>query len=558
MTVIMMVIREVDGAALTQMLYAGAAVLDGNLKKINDLNVFPVPDGDTGTNMEFTIKGALRGAQSASGSLSEVAKAMAKGALLGARGNSGVILSQFLKGISVGVDGLEKADTKQFAQAFKTGVEYAYKSVLHPTEGTILTVMREATEYATEKIAVHGELTVFLSDFIEEALRSLNRTPELLAVLKKAGVVDSGAAGLICVIEGFSKAANGEEITSEMQTEQVQTKVDASAFGPDSVLEYGYCTEFILQLMNAKTDIPSFKIETIIDYLKTVGDSIVAILDDSVVKIHVHTKTPAKVIEFCQRFGEFVTFKMENMSVQHNEIIAEAAVTEEKSEEQMAEHVKNAVVAVVSGDGIRDMFVSLGANAVVNGGQTMNPSSEDFITAFDKLKAENIIVLPNNSNIYLAAKQAAELYDKAKVFVVNAHTVAEGYSAMTVADAEADVEDILRDMERACAHVDTLSVTYAVRDGSMDGVSYKKDDYIAVCGKNMLFASNDKVQTLAGAVKSFPNIADKEIITVIYGEDVSAEEKESLKNVFEKEYSDKELYEIDGGQDIYSFIVALE
>lgn len=556
-----MIIKEVDSAALKKMLTAGAAVLDKNLTRINDLNVFPVPDGDTGTNMEFTMKGAVNGANGCAGNLSETAKAMAKGALLGARGNSGVILSQFLKGISVGLDGLEKADTAQFVNAFKSGVEYAYKSVLHPTEGTILTVMREATEFASSKIPEHGSLSEFIADFLKEARISLEHTPELLDVLKKAGVVDSGAAGLICIAEGFQTAVNGEEIElSEGGSESKSAAVNAGSFGPDSVLEYGYCTEFILQLMNAKTDIKSFKINTITDYLQTVGNSIVAILDDGVVKIHVHTKTPAKVIDFCQRFGEFVTFKMENMSVQHNEVIAnreevkEAAVSSDEPDER----VKNAVVAVASGDGVCEVFRSLGVNAVVNGGQTMNPSSSDFINAFDTLNAENIIVLPNNSNIIMAAKQAAELYDKANVYVVNAHTVAEGYSSMTVADIEADIDEILKDMERACSHVESISVTYAVRNGDMDGVEYEKDDYISVCGKKMLFAAKDKVAALVNGIKALPDYEDREIVTVFYGADVTEEEKAKVQSEFSENFRGMELYEIDGGQDVYSFIVALE
>lgn len=553
-----MAIKEVDSASLKTMLTAGAAVLDKNLTRINDLNVFPVPDGDTGTNMEFTIKGAVNGACGCNGNLSETAKAMAKGALLGARGNSGVILSQFLKGIAVGLEGLEKADTVQFANAFKKGVEYAYKSVLYPTEGTILTVMREATEFAASKIPEHGSLSAFIADFLEQAKISLAHTPELLDVLKKSGVVDSGAAGLICVAEGFQKAINEEdfEISDSVEDNKQSSNLHTNAFGPDSVLEYGYCTEFILQLMNAKTDIKSFKINTITDYLQTVGNSIVAILDEDVVKIHVHTKTPAKVIDFCQRFGEFVTFKMENMSVQHNEIIAneEAAITSDEP----VKMVKNAVVAVASGEGISEVFRSLGSSAIVNGGQTMNPSSSDFINAFDTLNAENIIVLPNNSNIIMAAKQAAELYDKANVYVINSHTVAEGYSSMTVTDIEADIEEIILDMERACSHVETLFVTYAVRNGSMDGVEYEKDDYISVCGKKMMFSAKDKTKAVINGIKALNDCDDREIVTVFYGADVSEEEKASFLSEFNKSFSDKELYEIDGGQDVYSFIVALE
>ena len=544
----------IDADLFRQMLRSGAAELTANKKTVNDLNVFPVPDGDTGTNMEFTMKGAVHGAECVEGNLGAVSKAMAKGALMGARGNSGVILSQFLKGVSIRFAELDKAGVKELAEAFVSGVEYAYKAVLKPTEGTILTVLREATAYAGLNIKNNPNVDIeeFFTLFLKEANESVKRTPDLLPVLKKAGVVDSGAVGLICVIRGFLKAVRGEEVDETVADDGLS--FSGKAFGPDSVLEFGYCTEFILQLMNYKTDVKNFDLKTLTDYLETIGDSIVAIKDDDVVKVHVHTKTPAKAIEFSQQFGEFVTFKMENMSVQHSET-SFAARPEEKS----GEKVPFSIVAVATGEGLKQTFESMGADKIIDGGQTMNPSSEDFINAFNCLNAENIIVLPNNSNIFLAAKQAADLYEGAQVYVVNTSTIAEGYAALTMFDPEVgDAETIIADLERAAKNVCTISVTYAVRDGSMDGVTFSKGDYISVAGKTMLSSAKDKTDAAIRAMESMEDIEDREIATVIFGNDATEEDKKSVISRINEQFPQMETYSIDGGQAVYPFVIALE
>lgn len=544
-------INKIDGVALKQMISLGARNLQMSATTINDLNVFPVPDGDTGTNMCFTMDGAVKGVMRANGPIGEVAASMAKGALLGARGNSGVILSQFLKGLAVGFEGLEEASAAQVATAFQRGVEYAYKSVLKPTEGTILTVLRESTDYACKQDS--QDVQAFIEDFIKESHESLKRTPDLLPVLKKAGVVDSGAAGLICVIEGFLKFFTGEELDDGIDFTLVAATEDApvgGGFNADSVLEYGYCTEFILQLQNAKTDIKSFDVSVITDYLETVGDSIVAIKDDDVVKIHVHTKTPAKVIDFCQRFGEFVTFKMENMSVQHSEV--ESAQPKKQPAKELA------VVAVATGEGIKQAFINLGVSAIVEGGQTMNPSSEDFLKAFNEVNASTIIVLPNNSNVYLSAKQASEMYAKSHVIVVNTTSVAEGYSALTMFDPSiGSGDEIAREFEATAKNVTTLSVTYAVKDGSMDGVDYAKGDYICVSGKTMLSSGKDCATALIRALEKL-DMDDYEVATLFYGEDASEADKATITEHFGKTYRAVELFELDGGQNVYPFILSLE
>ena len=547
-----LIMKEVDGEGLKLLLSGGAGMLATNEKKVNDLNVFPVPDGDTGTNMSFTIKGAVKGANGASGSVGDVAKAMAKGSLLGARGNSGVILSQFLKGISVGLQGCETADVEDFAKAFKLGVEYAYKAVLKPTEGTILTVMREATDAAVFKLREGETISEFFEDFIEEARASVKRTPDLLPVLKKAGVVDSGAVGLICVLEGFYSVSKGENPIMEYK-EDDGPSVSLSSFGPDSKLEFGYCTEFILQLMNYKCDIPTFDINVVTDFLETVGDSIVAIKDEDTVKIHVHTMTPSKVIEFCQQFGEFVTFKMENMSVQHSEqsSFEEATVTEE--------HKEIAVVSVCTGEGLISVFKELGADRIVHGGQTMNPSSEDFLNVFKTLDADNIIVLPNNSNIYLAAKQAADMYKAANVVVVNTKSIAEGYSALTMLDVEnGTLESIVEDLEMAAQNVQTVLVTHSVREGEIDGVVFHENDFICLSGKKLLADANNKGDALIKGLDSLGSLDDKEVLTLIYGKDVTDYELDRIVSSINEKYPMLETFVINGGQDVYSFVVALE
>ncbi|MBR2968442.1 MAG: DAK2 domain-containing protein [Clostridia bacterium] len=547
-----LIMKEVDGEGLKLLLSGGAGMLATNEKKVNDLNVFPVPDGDTGTNMSFTIKGAVKGANGASGSVGDVAKAMAKGSLLGARGNSGVILSQFLKGISVGLQGCETAGVEDFAKAFKLGVEYAYKAVLKPTEGTILTVMREATDAAVLKLREGETISEFFEDFIEEARASVKRTPDLLPVLKKAGVVDSGAVGLICVLEGFYSVSKGENPIMEYK-EDDGPSVSLSSFGPDSKLEFGYCTEFILQLMNYKCDIPTFDINVVTDFLETVGDSIVAIKDEDTVKIHVHTMTPSKVIEFCQQFGEFVTFKMENMSVQHSEqsSFEEATVTEE--------HKEIAVVSVCTGEGLISVFKELGADRIVHGGQTMNPSSEDFLNVFKTLDADNIIVLPNNSNIYLAAKQAADMYKAANVVVVNTKSIAEGYSALTMLDVEnGTLESIVEDLEMAAQNVQTVLVTHSVREGEIDGVVFHENDFICLSGKKLLADANNKGDALIKGLDGLGSLDDKEVLTLIYGKDVTDYELDRIVSSINEKYPMLETFVINGGQDVYSFVVALE
>lgn len=542
---------EMSGSLFCDMLRGGAANLKKNISIVNDLNVFPIPDGDTGDNMCMTAEGGvayMRGGDS----LSDEAKKVARGMLLSARGNSGVILSQFFEGVSKGFDGVLHADVKAMGLAFKRGVEQAYSSVVTPTEGTILTVMRESTDYTIENTEENAPLEDFFAAFKKEMRRSLENTPELLPVLKEAGVIDSGGAGFFYIIEGMDAVLRGEEIEySEDISALGKTPVDTSSFNEDSVLEFGYCTELLIQLQNSKVDAENFIEDKITDFLKTIGDSIVCFKTGTIVKLHVHTMTPGVVLEYCQKFGEFLNIKIENMMLQHNESVVENNFT-------MPEHKDFAVVAVASGDGIKQMFTELGADVVVDGQQTMNPAAEDFISAFNKLNADNIIVLPNNSNIIMAAKQAAELYDKANVAVLTTKSIAEGYSALSMMDfSSGDMEEVCITMQEAADNVVTGLVTYAVRNSNIDGIPVEEGDYIGICNKHIVSDGKDKVEAAKGLFKS-QDLKYKEVILSIYGADVTEQQREQLRKFMQETYPHIEFYEYEGKQDVYSFIFSIE
>ena len=547
-----------DGKMYAEMINAGAANLKAHAQEINDLNVFPIPDGDTGDNMLSTIMGGVSDTEEADESIGEAARRASDGMLLSARGNSGVILSQFFEGMAGGFKGIDEADSKAFAKAFQSGVTQAYGAVMVPAEGTILTVIREATEYASSKDTETPK--EFLLEFIEDAKRSLERTPELLPVLKKAGVVDSGAAGLVYIIDGMIRAICGEtaDLVSEVVAEKAQ-KIDLDAFGPDSVLEFGYCTELLLRLMNAKTDVEAFEVKTISDYLQTIGDSVVAVKNGSVVKIHVHTMTPYKVLEFCQQFGEYLTVKVENMSLQHNSNNEEETPALTLKTEKPAERKKYGVVAVASGEGLKQTFIDRGADIVVDGGQSMNPSAETFLEAFDKVNAETIFVFPNNGNIILTAHQAAKLYSDSQICVIESHTIGDGYAALSMLapDATDTAEEIVEQLNEAMSGVLTAEISRCVRDANMDGMELKTGDFIGFSGKKLLANSTDRLEVLCKTIDNM-GMRDYEICIVVCGKDGTAEEAAAVEKYVASNYRGKEVYVIDGGQDVYDYIVILE
>lgn len=543
--------RTLDGILFARMINSGAANLKAHAKEVNDLNVFPIPDGDTGDNMLMTMMGGVHHDTNSCESLCEMADRVSSGMLLSARGNSGVILSQFFEGIKNGFAGLQTADTKEIGEAFRQGVKQAYSSVMTPTEGTILTIVREATEYACEQNTNTPE--AFLDAFIDEAKRSLARTPELLPVLKKAGVVDSGAAGLIYIVDGMMRAVIGEDIADFSEVSEKTQELDLDAFDEDSVLEFGYCTELLVRLQNIKTNISAFDVKVITDYLQTIGDSIVTVRNGSIVKLHVHTMTPQKVLDFCQQYGEFLKVKIENMSLQHNNTI-----TEEKENVLVKERKKYGVVAVACGEGLKETFRERGADVIVDGGQSMNPSAEDFITAFDEVNADVIFVFPNNGNIILTAEQAAHLYDKSDVRVIESTTIGAGYASLAMLDTSSgDTNAIVEDLRTAMDGVITAEISHCVRDATIDGKEIHTGDYIGFVGKEMLSVNESRLVTVCESIDAL-NFSRYDFCILICGKDATDEEAQRIEAYIKARYKNKELYIINGGQDVYDYIVIVE
>ena len=551
-------LRILDGKLFARMFKGGAALLHSKKDTVNKLNVFPVPDGDTGDNMSMTMEGGVSAVASASGeknpSLGEVSESLAKGMLLGARGNSGVILSQLFAGMAKIFNGCRDADVATVGKALKLGVKQAYSAVVTPTEGTILTVAREAVDYAVSRITPDSTIESLFDDLSFEMNNSLKRTPELLSILAEAGVIDSGGAGLVYIMEGFCKVLGGmrpEEIDSYESAPAKSADVDFSAFTEDSVLEFGYCTELLLRLQNAKTDVAAFDVSTITDFLGTIGNSIVCFKQDSIVKIHVHTKTPDAVLAFCRQYGEFLTVKIENMSLQHNETIAEEPPVKRK-------RAKYATVAVASGEGIIKLFYDLGADFVIKGGQTMNPSAEDFIKAFDEVYADCIFVLPNNGNVVLSAKQAANIYEKSRVVVLGATTLGDGYAALSAINYEPDDPDVIAEtFNEAMKNVVTCMLTKAIRNTTLSSVKVHTGDYIGFIGKKMLTSEADLMKACR-AVLSGMELEDKFALTVFAGAAATVADNSGLSRLIEENYPDVEVYFVNGGQDVYNYILIAE
>lgn len=559
-----MSIIELDAKALKEAFISGLLNLKEHKEEVDSLNVFPVPDGDTGTNMVMTLESGTNAVKDVETErIEDLLKRFARGVLLGARGNSGVILSQFFKGLSIGAEERTTWTIPDFIAAFQKGVEKAYESVITPTEGTMLTVMREGAEAMQRSAAATWEELFAL--LLTEMNRSLANTPEMLPVLKEAGVIDSGGAGFVYIFEGMQRALLGERISTNALGVASPRQIDLSAFDADSELEFGYCTEFILQLQNAKVDIPSFDIAEIISYLESVGNSIVAVKDDDLVKVHVHTFRPGDVLNYCQQFGEYLTLKIENMSLQHNETL----IVKEREESKFA-HQDVAIIACVSGRGLEQYFKEIGADMIVQGGQTSNPSAEDFVAALQKIDADTVIILPCNSNIVMAAEQAAALvkeHDPAeesgkshpmRIEVVKAKTIAEGYSALSMIDKSQTADIIIRDMNDAIGHVATGLITTAVRDVDYPELSVKEGDYIGLDREQVYSDSPDRLEAVKGLLEKMPEIKEKEVLAVFYGKEVDPDALEAFRNMLEQSFPWLEYGFIDGGQDVYDFILAVE
>lgn len=538
-----------DGTQLRNLLINGYRNLKRNMSTVDELNVFPVPDGDTGKNMTMTLEGGVSKSKENQISAGLVMQDFSRGTLLAARGNSGVILSQFIRGLAEGMQNKSNITIDDFLQAMKSGSNRAYTAVSKPVEGTMLTVMRESSEQALKKRSKYTDFESCLDAIVAAMKVSLNHTPELLPVLKEAGVIDSGGAGLVCIFEGMLMALRNE-IIDEDAVELPNTQIQFTSYDPENLLVYGYCTEFILQLQASKTNLDTFDINHVIQYLETIGDSIVAVLDGTLVKVHVHSRCPEEVIRFARTMGELVTIKIENMTVQHTELQTHAP---------SMEHVKYAVVATATGRGIIKYFKNAGVAVIVDGGQTNNPSAQDFINAFQQINADHIIVLPNDSNIIMTAQQAAEVYKKADIRVIATKSIAEGYSALSMMDLSLDtIEEVISEMTHYLPYVTTGYVTTATRDTIMNGIEIHKDDYIGLTSDTILSDSSDKVDAALTFIEQLPDIENKQVITAFCGCDVTLGEKSAFRRMILQRHPLMEVGLIDGGQDVYSFIFAIE
>lgn len=545
---------DLDGKTFKQMLVYGAASLRKNIEIVNNLNVFPVPDGDTGTNMKMTFDSGLSALTwDKDEGIGSVSEKFAQGMLLGARGNSGVILSQIFKGISNGLIGKETVNAMELGQAFSEGVKQSYIAVRKPVEGTILTVFREATEKANDNTNIKTSIDDYFNTFLNEGEKSLKKTPELLPILKEAGVIDSGGAGLIYIIKGMIGDSTDENITYSNEVEEKKpTQIKRIVFNEKGELDYAYCTEFLLQLQPKKVNIETFDIQEIISKLEEMnGDSIVTIKDGDIVKVHVHTKHPGAVFELAQEYGEFISVKVENMAIQHNETTIE-------NNYKVSKHKDVAIITVAKDAGFANLFKEMGADYIVDGGQSMNPSSNDFLKAFDSVNADNIIVLPNNSNIILACNQAKELYKKSNVYIVPTKTLGEGYSALALYDPSETLENAISTFESQEECVTTIEITKSVREAALNGIDIHKDDYIAISGKAMLSSSKDYFETIKESLSKTLDNRERSIITVFMGIDTKEEDEEKIANFINENYQNIEVYFLYTNQDIYNFIIVLE
>lgn len=527
------------------MILFAAQNLENNKHIVNDLNVFPVPDGDTGTNMALTIQLAAKEAfQVKSDNLFKIVDAAANGSLMGARGNSGVILSQLFRGFAQGCKDKETLNLKDLSGALQSSADMAYKAVMKPTEGTILTIAREVSKFATQNVENFNSFEKFIENIIEHGNDTLSHTPDMLTVLKEAGVVDAGGKGLMYILEGAYRAFFEEdiEIQKNIATPQVQSTHKEGI--STSNIKYAYCTEFMI--LTKKTYIASIK-----SYLSQMGDSLLVVGDDHRIKVHVHTNHPGKVLEYALKNGEITNIKIDNMKEQHR-----SQFNIEKQEDLPIEGKKYAFISVATGTGITEILKDLGVDGVIQGGQTMNPSTEDFLKEIDKLQAEHIYILPNNSNILMAANQAKKISDK-KIDVIPSKTIPQGISALLAFNMEKDAIDNYESMKDAIKEVKTAEITFAVRETQVNGLSIKKDDIIGLYEGEIISVGQDINEVTLHLLEKIIGVKD-EIITIFAGQDISKEQEEILQDQAEKKFSDIDVEVYNGGQPLYYYIISIE
>lgn len=560
--------NTIDALALKKAFIAGANNLDNNKEYINELNVFPVPDGDTGTNMTLTILSAVREVEASPDDMKSIARAMSTGSLRGARGNSGVILSQLLRGFSKKIQDKKTIDVHDIADAFQKAVETAYKAVMKPKEGTILTVAKGVASKARECADADMSLAQFCDEVIEYGDAVLDSTPEMLPVLKEAGVVDSGGQGLMVVLKGAVDCLMGR-VTVELSksTGAVNVKKNTTGAGNDEIstadIKFGYCTEFIINLEKPYGEAEEDDLKS---FLESIGDSIVCVSLDDIVKIHVHTNHPGQAFEKGLTLGYLTNMKIDNMRIEHNERVSQSERDESERQEEERQHRKQETVepkkkygfiAVSMGDGLNKLFGELGADFIIEGGQTMNPSTEDMLNAIDKVNAENIFILPNNKNVVLAANQAASLCEDKNIIVIPTANAPQGISAMIAFDSTADVDENKSSIKAAVKNVKSGQVTYSVRDTSIDGKAIKEGDIMGIGDKGLVSVGDDIEQVTFDLIADGVD-DDSEVISIYNGADVSQEDADKLAARVEEAYPDVDVQCYYGGQPIYYYIVSVE
>ena len=543
--------KELDGIIYKKMLENGLALLANDENRINALNVFPVPDGDTGTNMRLTLEGGIDNTPDTN-ILSLASKGLSRGMLLGARGNSGVILSQLFKGQYIYFKDKDSVDAVGFAEALEQGYKTAYSAVIHPAEGTILTVAREGIHYIKSSINENTTIKELLELLINQMEKSLDNTPNLLKVLKDAGVIDSGGAGLVLIYKGMLKYLNNEIVKRndiKVIKASSYTSKEIPLFDENSELEFGYCTEFILQLQTKKVDPINFDVNPFIKFLESVGDSIVCFKDDTKVKVHVHTFNPGIVLNEAQKYGEFISLKIENMSLQHEE-----KIQKEKTKKNIV------TIAVANGIDIINEFKSFGIDVIINGGDKFNTSSEEFIMAIKANPANNYIIFPNNKNIILAAKQAKEILGMDNIYIIETKSIVECYFGIQMTaldDPDITIDEHLENINEGISGVDTLLITRAIRKSFVDGIEINGGDYMAILNGKIIKTSLDRDSLIIEALKMVDDMDEKVILSIFSGKNVSEDENNKLTELINNEYDYIECGIIDGKQEIYDFIIGI-
>ncbi|HDC7996388.1 TPA: fatty acid kinase catalytic subunit FakA [Staphylococcus aureus] len=547
-------ISKINGKLFADMIIQGAQNLSNNADLVDSLNVYPVPDGDTGTNMNLTMtSGREEVENNLSKNIGELGKTFSKGLLMGARGNSGVILSQLFRGFCKNIESESEINSKLLAESFQAGVETAYKAVMKPVEGTILTVAKDAAQAAIEKANNTEDCIELMEYIIVKANESLENTPNLLAVLKEVGVVDSGGKGLLCVYEGFLKALKGEKVEAKVakidKDEFVHDEHDFHGVINTEDIIYGYCTEMMVRFGKNKK---AFDEQEFRQDMSQFGDSLLVINDEEIVKVHVHTEYPGKVFNYGQQYGELIKLKVENMREQHREVIRK----EQHTAKPKMETVETAIITISMGEGISEIFKSMGATHIISGGQTMNPSTEDIVKVIEQSKCKRAIILPNNKNILMASEQAASIV-YAEAVVIPTKSIPQGISALFQYDVDATLEENKAQMADSVNNVKSGSLTYAVRDTKIDGVEIKKDAFMGLIEDKIVSSQSDQLTTVTELLNEML-AEDSEILTVIIGQDAEQAVTDNMINWIEEQYPDVEVEVHEGGQPIYQYFFSVE